>query len=309
MKIIILKYFDNFNQKWREISITTNFNLKKYAKYFIYIAVLSVVMISLKAAIFTPGWWFYPDPGISDEQVWRNVTVHPFSAETQSLDNKSPVFLWVMYVLQIDHTVLYTRLLNYMILLIITYLMYRQTKRVEVLFVPIFVIYTDLPILYDTTLELVFVLLAVNFPQHSGLFTGLAGISRPYAFAYTVLLKRKQALVTIIIGLALVVIMYLTGGLLPYWREVTTYGTTSDYSYWWRYSTFFESALILSLTIVTWAPRKKLFQFACMSCLPLLLRTYGHYYIVPTVLFFYLYCQQLSLQTKINKNKEEKTNE
>lgn len=248
-----------------------------YKETAFYLAIFIMVLI---IAILPPK--IYPDV-TNDEKVWQRVSVNWLSVESQSQDNKSPLFLLVNHLLRIDLTVFYTRLLNYLIMLLCIVIIYSITKRWESILFILIPFFSAPFTLLDISFELLFILLSLKYEQHSGIFTGLAMIFRPYAIVYTLLLERKQQLIVFVIGACYAGFLLISGVFWAYLHTLTSYGSAG---LWQFYPIPF---IVLVLFAYAGSENKKLFKYGLVACIPLLIRTWGHYFIVPTVMYFLSY--------------------
>ncbi len=285
--------------------------MKKIAKAVLYLCVAYILLTVILRYGFYGSYTFYPAM-YGDEQVWRKVSVSPFSEFAQSHDNKSPIFLLINNLLQIQNTLLFTRLLNYLIYVFITVFIYNKTKRIESIFILLFIIFNYPPILFDVAFETLFIVLAISYENRSGIFVGLAGIFRPYSFIYAAVLEKKQRMTPFYFGAALAIVMLITGGFFAYFDETSRYAVDVGGALAWYYqnptTVYFYVILLASLMYLSY-DKNKYYVWGLVSCLPLILRTYEHYFIPPVIIFFYLYLLRQNPTEYISKYKPERTPE
>lgn len=222
-----------------------------------------------------------------DEQIWaRDVKIwkdQGIRALADNIDNKPITFLAVERILQADRTVMYTRLLNIALIAFISILIYSITKRYEsFLFIIIPVFLTSMWLTVEA-FELMFVLLSLKYKEYSGIFIGLAVLFRPYAILYSLLLKRRQIIYVLIIGSLFAALLLYLGLFFPYLERVTAYGSEteplSDY----------PAVVVLVPMLIIGMRNKEIFKYGLLACVPLILRTWAHYFITPYGLFLTSY--------------------
>ncbi len=223
-----------------------------------------------------------------DERVYRD-TVDAWNKNGVSglngryetvVENKPVSFLLIQRILNAD--ILYTRLLNLIIIIVISLLLYKQSKN------PLSFIFILIPLFLSSMwltveiFEILFLLLSIHLPRHSGLFTSLAVIFRPYALIYAIFLKGTQRVYFSVILSAFVIIMYAYGILFQYAETLIKYGSSSV-----GISETLGLYLLFPLMIIAVNGDKILLKYAIISCIPLLFRTWAHY-LLPTYTFLFL---------------------
>lgn len=222
-----------------------------------------------------------------DEKVWGNVSrdwkLNGIESLNTNTDNKPVPFLALQRLLQADRTVMYTRTLNIVLIASCAILIYSITKRYESFLFVIIPVFLNSMWLTVEIIETLFVLLAIKYKNYSGLYIGLAMLFRPYAILYSVLLKRKQIFMVAGIGIWFTGFLLYQGLFFSYLNKVIGYGSEqlplTDYM-----AMFFLIPLAILGT-----RNKEMFKYGLVACIPLLLRSWGHYFLPGYAVFLTSY--------------------
>ncbi len=230
-----------------------------------------------------------------DETTWGNVsnnftTEHIRYLYNNIMESKPLPFLVVQKVL--DGNYIYTRILNYILIFLSTILIYRITNN------KLSFLYVLIPMLLDTMwltaeiFEVFFILLSIRYVDKSGLFTGLAMIFRPSAILYSILLKWKQIPYVVIIGILFSLLLLSLGLLFPYWHETTTYSQDGFIGIDSLPALYFLMLVAMGIT------NKKMLPYVIVSAIPLLMKTYWHYFLPVYTFLFVAYLLNLNNDIK-----------
>lgn len=234
-----------------------------------------------------------------DEAAYRNTTALWVQDGASGLihayqnggENKPISFLAVQRILNADP--FNTRLLNLIIILAVTILIYIQSKNVLAFLFPIFPMFLNSMWLTVEIFEALFLLLSLQYQKHSGMFIALAAIFRPYAILYALLLKGKQRIIFIAITGLFGLIMLYYGVLFEYVIRLIDYGAAGSVISEKTGVYFLVPMLILAIS-----GNKTLLKIGILACAPLLFRTWAHYLIPAYTIFFLSYLQQFQFNTK-----------
>lgn len=216
-----------------------------------------------------------------DERVWGDIikdwNERGIIAVKEADDNKPLTFLYIQKLLDGDW--IKTRLLNALLIIVNTFLIYRLTKRKEAFVYPLFYFFLSSLWLTVEVIETLLLLIMFSVQKWRGWFIGLATIIRPYALLFAIKLTKKElvGLATVLIVFALVLQYH--GLLFPYIHRVLEYGSESSYE------TDYVAILVL-IPLMLIARNKELNKWGYISLIPLLFRQFGHYFITPYTLFF-----------------------
>lgn len=180
----------------------------------------------------------------------------------------------------------YTRIFNIILIGITTLLIYKITNNKLSFLYIMLPIFLNSMFLTAEIIEIVFILLSMIYVKRSGIFVGLAMIFRPYAIAYTLLLKKRQIPYVILIGLIFSVVLVVLGLFIPYLHMVTGYGSN-------RISLAAISPaesiavymMLISLAVCGY--RRELLKYAVVSAIPLYIVVTPHYFL-PIFTFLYI---------------------
>lgn len=132
----------------------------------------------------------------------------------------------------------------------------------------------------------------MHYEKYSGTLIGIAGIIRPYAFIYAVVLEGKQRIIPFLFGIALVLAMIATGGFTAYFHETFGYAKDVGGAIAWidqRTTTVYFYLILLAVLMCMSYSKSKYYRWGLVACIPLILRTYEHYFTPAILIFFYLY--------------------
>jgi hypothetical protein len=223
------------------------------------------------------------DPYTWDENLYRNVS-NNFTIEhlqyvyNNVIESKPLTFLVLQKVLN-NSDPFYTRGLNLILIIISTYLIYKITNN------KLSFLYITIPLflgsmwLTDEMIEVVFILLSIQYTNRSGIFIGLATIFRPSALLYSVLIKIRQILNVFIVGTLFALILLLLGLFFPYLFEVTHYVGNKLFG-------LDPFVLVMLIFLIIMGLNKKMLGYIIISAIPLGMMLYPHYFLpVYTFLF------------------------
>lgn len=253
--------------------------------------ILSIVGMS--ASVGFQNFWV---PKNHDETTWGNVS-NNFTAEHISylynnvLESKPLLFLAAHKIFG-SPDITYTRLFNYLLIILSSLLIYKITNN-KLSFLYIFI-----PIILDTVwltaeiFEVFFILLSICYANKSGIFVGLAMLFRPSAVLYSILLKLKQIPYVIIIGLLFTAILFYLGLFFPYLYETTTYSKDGFIGI------DAMPAFLLLLLVVMGVSNRKMLPYVIISAIPLMMKTYWHYFLPACTFLFIGYLLNLNNDIK-----------
>ncbi len=240
---------------------------------------------------------WYPEIQV-DEIIYGNIVrdwnQQGISALADHADNKPITFLYLQKILKADETVLYTRILNLMLVVCCSTLIYSLTKRYESYLFIIIPMFLSAMWLTVEIIELMFILLAIRYKRHAGVFVGLAAIFRPYAVLYSVLLKRNQLHYVFEIGLLFSGLLLYLGLFSTYLNTVLAYGQIPND---WLDKTALSFLVVFGILGTN---SKEIFKYGLIACIPLFIRLWGHYFITPYGLFFMGYLCDRQKKDKVN---------
>lgn len=218
-----------------------------------------------------------------DARIWNDQGIQGLS---ENIDNKPLTFLALERFLGIDHTLTYTRLLNIVLIAFTAVLVFSITKRYESFLFVLIPVFLNSMWLTVEIIELPLILLATKYKDYSGLFVGLAVLFRPYSILYSFLLKKRQVLYIIAIGAIFSTVLLYYGLFFPYLHRVISYGSETE-----PVSDYIAIVILIPLLYIG-MKNKEFFKYGLLACVPLLLRTWAHYFITPYGLFLTSYLSE-----------------
>lgn len=218
-----------------------------------------------------------------DEQFYINVS-NNFTIDhirylyDSNWEMKPITFLTVEKILESD--ILLTRILNLILVIINTILIYKLTNNRLAFIYLIFPVFLNSMWMTVETIELMFLLLGLLYKERNGIFVGLATIFRPYSILYSVLLNKKQIIHIIIIGSIFSVVLLYLGLFFPYLFELFRYTQN-------KYDEFdFLAIVMLIMLFIMGSKNKLMLKYSLIAMIPLSVKLYGHYFLpVYTFLF------------------------
>lgn len=199
----------------------------------------------------------------------------------QANDNKPISFLYIEKVLGAD--INNTRLLNIILILACTYLIFRTTHRYESFLFILFPLVLNSMWLTVEIFEIFFILLTLN-TRYSGAGIGLATIFRPYAALYSILNTKRLKGFIIVVGVFCAILIYL-GIFSWYWLRLFNYGATDEFNY-------FENIDIIAIFIwmlmmyCGWS-NKTMRNYGLIGSVSILIRPFAHYFL-PSIAWFFV---------------------
>lgn len=242
---------------------------------FLFLTILGI-MFSLNFVTIT-------DPYSWDENLYNNVSnnftvEHIRWLEYNMMESKPLTFLLLQHSLGGANPT-YTRLFNFLLIIISTLLIYKITNNKFAFLYILIPIALDSMWLTVEIIEIVFILLSIQYANKSGIFVGLATIFRPSAILYSFLLKKWQVLYVILIGTIFSGILLYLGLFYSYWYEVTNYLGT-------RYLGLDLYILLITIMFIIIGLNRKMLGYVIISIIPLNIQMYPHYFLpVCTFLF------------------------
>lgn len=264
-----------------------NLDLKTIDKIYFWIFAISVITLILLGYITV-----FPKTDMPDEVVYKRI-ISNFSIDYLNTnvggeypDTKPFFFLLIQKELNADTT--NTRLLNMILVIIITDLLYSITKSKTALLYAIIPIFLNSMWLTVEILEMLFILLSFKYPKKSGWLIAFATIFRPYAALYFIFLERKQKLQFIIILSFAIIFLHLNGLFVPYITRLFRYAVNER-----AYDeigmmdiAFLIIFLIIGVNNTKILMNSKLIHWQFVSLVPLYVKLYGHYFLTPGTLLF-----------------------
>lgn len=251
-------------------------HLPDIAMYSFFItAVLLLIFVDTRSNIF---------PYVmADENIYKDIITNYWSYEGLrtiygSFETKPPLFLLIWKLTNAD--IVLTRSINLMLVLINTYLIYSITNSKKAIFYPIIIVFCNSMWLTAETIEVFFLLLGFKYSQRIGLFIALGALFRPYIAFYSIFLNKKNWMYIFLVGGLFSVWMLYVDLFFPYLFGLIDYSGSplNDNDY-----------LALFMLIPLFMASSKnvdMQRYAVISLLPLFIRLYGHYFIVPYTLLF-----------------------
>lgn len=222
-----------------------------------------------------------------DEAVYQSIindwNEKGIDAIKEHNDNKPLPFLYIQKLMGNQDN---ARALNMMLILINTMLIYRLSKRYEAILFFMIPLFLNSMWLTVEMLETFFVLLSLNYKNYSGIFIGASVLIRPYSLMFTPLLKKEQWKYVIIIGVMFAVLLMHLGLFFQYGSRVAEYGTSP------RDEVDYLAFIVWGMMLYIGYGNKETFRFGLVASIPLLIRSYGHYFITPYAMFFLGYLIQ-----------------
>lgn len=237
-------------------------------------------LIGMSASVGFQNFWV---PKNHDETTWGNVsnnfTVEHISYLYNNVMESKPLFFLAAHKILGSPNILYTRLFNYLLIILSSILIYKITNNRLSFF------YVFIPVILDTVwltaeiFEVFFILLSITYVNKSGIFVGLAMLFRPSAILYSFLLKFKQIPYVILIGLLFTALLLYLGLFFSYLYETTTYSKDG-------FIGIDGTPALLLLFLIIIGFNKRMLPYVIISAIPLLMKTYWHYFLpVYTFLF------------------------
>lgn len=228
---------------------------------------------------------FYPQ-SMEDERLYYDLVTNNWNVE--GLENAynggetKPVSFLVIWKV-VDGSRVWTRAINFIIVLFNTYLLFLITKNKLSFLYPLIIAFLNSMWLTAEIIEVMFLLLAFKYQEKQGWFVGLAATFRPYSAVFILLLQNnKHRLCSLSVGAAFSVILIYYGLFIPYANKMLRYGVTEQYYIENDYVALFMMIPLM----VSCFHNNKLFLWGVFACIPLLVSMYGHYFITPYTLFF-----------------------
>ena len=192
--------------------------------------------------------------------------------------NKPLTFLILEKIFASD--IFLTRMLNLLLVIINTFLIYKLTKNKFSFLYFVFPVLTNSMWLTVEIIEAMFLLLGLCYKERNGIFVGLATIFRPYSILYTILLSKKQIFYVIIVGAVFSVILLILGLFFPYFFNVISY-THNTYG-----EVDFLLFVMLGILFIIGCRNRLMLKYSIIAMVPLYMRSFGHYFLpVYTFLF------------------------
>lgn len=195
-------------------------------------------------------------------------------------DTKPLSFLYIEYLL--NGSIVYTRILNYILIGLTTYFIFKVTSSKLAILYPLIPIFLNGMTLTDEIIPAMFVVASFYYMQYNGVFIGLAAIFNPFSVLYGFLLNKKNAAYFVIIGSSFAGLLLILGLFFPYLIWLIRYeGLSETKPIGWIVIAF------LGIFYIMGSKNKTILKYAILSTIPVITRPYfEHYYIVPyTVLF------------------------
>lgn len=211
-------------------------------------------------------------------EKWNSQGIAGIKDAYNGSENKPLSFLYVQKLL--DANPLKTRLLNAILVILNTYLIFRYTGSYRAFLYPIIPIFLNSMWLTVEIIETFFIILAISIKQYEGFFVGLAMIFRPYALLYTAVIERRQIKYVLLFGLLFTGILAYNGLLWVYVTKLFLYGSQP------KVITDYVAFLIFIPMLYLGSQNKQLFKYGIVASIPLVIRAFGHYFIPSYSLFF-----------------------
>jgi hypothetical protein len=195
-------------------------------------------------------------------------------------DTKPLPFIYIFYLL--DGSIFYTRLLNYILIGITTYFIFKSTGSKLAILYPLIPIFLNGVTLTAEIIKAMFVIISFYYIRYNGFFIGLATIFNPFSILYGVLLNKKNFLYFIIICELFAALLLYLGLFFPYLFWLIQYEqiTESQTINW-------MTLLFLVIFFIIGSKDKTTLKYTILSVIPVLTRPYFNwYYIVPYTILF-----------------------
>lgn len=201
-------------------------------------------------------------------------------------DSKPISFLSIEYLLK--GSVIYTRILNYILIGITTYFIFKVTSsKLSFLYPAIpFALYGQT--LNDWIIPAMFIVMSLYYADKCGIFTGLAAVFNPFSVLYLLMLDKKNWIYALIVcGIYANILIY-SNLLLGYLVWLIKYESIKQTQYvldWF-------AIIFLVLFFVINVSNRKMFYYGLLSAIPILTRPdFNSYYIVAYTVLFVGYLQ------------------
>lgn len=209
-----------------------------------------------------------------------NFTINHFKDVYNSNMESNPITFLTLYKILDNANPVVTRTFNLFLILICTYLLYKITNN-KVSF-----LYILIPVFLDSmwlTLEIVeifFILLSMLYVKKSGIFVGLAMIFRPTAILYAFLVSNRQKLSVVAIGILFSILLLAMRLFFPYLHEVSVYAKDG-------FPGLDMLVVVILFMLTPIGLNKQILPYIIVSAIPLLVKTYPHYFL-PLFTFLFL---------------------
>jgi len=226
-----------------------------------------------------------------DEYTYMNIVntwnTHGIVYVFETLnENKTVFFLYLQKIFNAD--IYSTRLLNLLLIIANTGLIYSISKNKLALLYPLIPLFLNSMWLTVETIEVFFILFGLNYlKKHMGLAVGMACLFRPYAIIYSLFMNKRNLMYIGIIGLLACGIMYMNDILFVYADRVFSYGSGGDSNRWME-PDYIALIMMIPLALAgykNWQYSK----YAFAGMIGFLVQIFGHYFIVPYTFFFLAY--------------------
>ncbi len=243
---------------------------------FLFLAIIGITISQDFKTIREPYSW--------DEHLYKNVsnnfTIEHIRNLEYNVQEIKPLTFLVLQKSLNNADPFFSRGLNLILIIICTVLIYKITNNNK--FACLFIL---IPIFLDSMwltaeiIEVTFVLLSIKYVNNSGIFIGLSTIFRPSGILYTLLLKKKQMIYVLIIGIIYALILVYLGLFNSYLFAVTNYAQDSFFG--------IEMMVILILGMFfTIGLNRRMIGYVIASVLFLSVKMYPHYFLpIMTFLF------------------------
>lgn len=195
-------------------------------------------------------------------------------------DTKPLSFMYIQYLLNAN--IVYTRLLNYILIGLTTYFIFKVTGSKLAILYPFIPIFLNGSTLTVEIIKALFVIMSFYYIRINGVFIGLATVFNPFSVLYGIMLnKRNFAYFMVICELFSGLLLYL-GLFFPYLTWLFRYESLAETKpLGWIVIAF------LGIFYIIGSKDKTILKYAMLSTIPVITRPYFEwYYIVPyTVLF------------------------
>lgn len=251
---------------------------------------LSFVFTCLLLVAINPIKVIYPDP-TDDERTYYLPASNGIHSQGISYlqthpDTKPLSFIYIFYLL--DGNIFYSRLLNYFLIGITTYFIFKLTESKLSILYPLIPIFLNGATLTDEIIPAMFIVMSFCYMKYNGFFIGLATIFNPFSILYGILLNKKNFAYFIIIGELFVALLLYLGLFFPYLFWLIHYEQLNE-----TQPLNWFTQLFLIIFFIIGSKDKTIMRYAFISTIPLITRPYFNwYYIVPYTILFVGYLIQ-----------------
>jgi len=245
---------------------------------------LAFVFVCLLLISINPIKVLYPDP-TDDEITYYQPAAQGIHNQGISYlqyhpDTKPMPFIYIFYIL--DGSIFYSRFLNYFLIGITTYFIYKLTGSKLAIIYPLIPIYLNGITLTAEIIKAVFVVISFCYIRYNGIFIGLSTLFNPFSILYSILLDKRNFVYFIIIGELFAALLLYLGLFFPYFFWLVGYEQLNE-----SHSINWITVLFLGVFFLIGSKNNTILKYAILSAIPIVTRPFfGWYYISAYTILF-----------------------